>query len=117
MTTQPCGAGQRGDKVLAYLDGGIDEVLSIARTFNEAEQGWQEQRAKRTLAADELGPGAGWQGYSLPAWGNQNVEIAVAISSPGKGERSTRDPSTCAMASILLGRPPAASARLEMYHS
>jgi hypothetical protein len=66
MTTQPCGAGQGGDKVLAYLDGGIDELLSVARTFSEAGQGWQEQRARRTLAADELGPGAGRQGYSLP---------------------------------------------------
>lgn len=89
----------------------------MARTFSEAGQGWQEKRAKRTLTADELGPGAGRQGYSLPAWGNQNVEIAEAISSPGKGERSTRDPGTCAMVSILLGRLPAASARAAMYHS
>jgi hypothetical protein len=31
-------------------------------------------------AADELGPGAGWQGYSLRAKGNQNIEIAEAIA-------------------------------------
>ncbi|MDZ5456835.1 hypothetical protein [Azohydromonas lata] len=43
-------------------------------------------------AADELGPGAGWQGYSLRAKGNQNIEIAEAISSSGAGWRSTRDP-------------------------
>jgi hypothetical protein len=29
-------------------------------------------------AADELGPGAGWQGYSLRAKGNQNIEIAAS---------------------------------------
>ncbi|WP_298233364.1 hypothetical protein [uncultured Azohydromonas sp.] len=101
MTTRPCGAGQRGDKVLAYLNGGIYEVLSITRTFSKAGRGWQEKRARRALAADELGPGVGWQGYSLPAWGNQNVEIAVAISSPGKGERSTRDPGTCPIPPIF----------------
>jgi hypothetical protein len=43
-------------------------------------------------AADELGPGAGWQGYSLRAKGNQNIKIAEAISSSGAGGRSTRDP-------------------------
>ncbi len=39
----------------------------MARTFTGAGRGWQEQRARRTLTADELGPGAGRQGYSLPA--------------------------------------------------
>jgi hypothetical protein len=59
-------------------------------------------------AADELGPGAGWQGYSLRAKGNQNIEIAEAISSSGAGGRSTRDPGASFKNHLLQGCLPQA---------
>jgi hypothetical protein len=44
-----------------------------------------------------------WQGYSLRAKGNQNIEIAEAISSSGAGGRSTRDPGASFENDLLQG--------------
>jgi hypothetical protein len=44
-----------------------------------------------------------WQGCSLRAKGNQNIEIAEAISSSGAGGRSTRDPGTGLENDLLQG--------------
>jgi hypothetical protein len=80
-------ADQRGDQVFAYRAECVDGVLSVARAFGAADRGWEEGRARRTPAADELGPGAGSHEYLLRARGKQNIEIAETISSPGKGNQ------------------------------
>jgi hypothetical protein len=57
----------------------VDERLSAAQSALGAAPGLTEVACRaHALAADELGPGAGWQGYSLRARGNQNIEIAAS---------------------------------------
>ena len=104
----PDGSGQRGDKVLAYLNGRFDGVLSWARPFSRTVQGGKEGvRGARVRRMSSVRARAG-RGIRCEPPGNQNIEIAEAISSPGKGRRSTRDPGTRCKSPASL-RPTAAS--------